>query len=205
MNTASALDRMASRFGSTWWQVPLFYSHEYALRFELGRGEHWIEMFESAMRRAKLIVDAALGDSEQAQLGVATWLGRKSMPSKQRKRMALAFAEYGLPQVEAFEIAVIPPRSKEQAYTWVGATMIPRDHVHRVLWPALSVDFRVFPSAHCDFYLASEDCDVLIHPYDDRGMDVVSTSRRESQDLYDEYSDWLLDCDRERMDQVFGD
>ena len=44
---------------------------------------------------------------------------------------------------------------------------------------------------------------VLIHPYDDRGMDVVGSNRPLLARLYANYGSYLLDYDRKIMAATF--
>ncbi|MEN7535827.1 DUF3885 domain-containing protein [Aurantiacibacter flavus] len=53
-------------------------------------------------------------------------------------------------------------------------------------------------------YLIDWQREIIVFPYDDRGMDVVATSRATLQSSYDLFRDWLLDHDRPRMDRTFG-
>ncbi len=45
---------------------------------------------------------------------------------------------------------------------------------------------------------------ILVHVYDDRGMDVISSDRHVLEPLYRDFQDQLLDHDRRRMAGVFG-
>ncbi|WP_342572261.1 DUF3885 domain-containing protein [Paenibacillus sp. FSL R5-0749] len=43
----------------------------------------------------------------------------------------------------------------------------------------------------------------IFHIYDDRGCDVISASREELVDIYSEYNDWILDYDRDKINNIF--
>ncbi|WP_370684765.1 DUF3885 domain-containing protein [Marinilactibacillus psychrotolerans] len=45
--------------------------------------------------------------------------------------------------------------------------------------------------------------DTIFHIYDDRGCDLLATSRDGIQKMYEEYNDWILDYDREGIDNIF--
>lgn len=49
------------------------------------------------------------------------------------------------------------------------------------------------------------DCDrhLLFHLYDDRGLDIASSTRNAIEYLYSAYNSWILDYDREQIDNVF--
>lgn len=44
---------------------------------------------------------------------------------------------------------------------------------------------------------------ILFHPYDDRGADVVAEKAEDIRFLYEDCKNWLLDYDLERMKQIF--
>ena len=44
---------------------------------------------------------------------------------------------------------------------------------------------------------------VVVHPYDDRGMDVIGPDRDSLMPLYERLNGWLLDHDRNAMDAKF--
>ncbi len=39
--------------------------------------------------------------------------------------------------------------------------------------------------------------------YADRGLDIISSEAQRLRPIYEQYNDWLLDYDRERMDKKF--
>lgn len=55
-----------------------------------------------------------------------------------------------------------------------------------------------------DVYLFNLNKKVLVHPYDDRGIDVVSPNFETLQSLYNKRSSWRLSYDCDRMDAAFG-
>lgn len=202
-NLKSDLDAMSSAFGPRWWTPPVFHSHEVALRFELAQGEFWIDRLETAKHRALTIVDAVLGQSSEVHLGVARHLSSCAMNTEEHDDISEALTAYGLPGIATFTAEVAAPTEHEDIHTWFGVTRLSRAQVNRVIWAAIAGDFGYLPDTPGSLYILNADHDILIHPYDDRGMDVIATSRTKVQSLYDEYGHWLLDHDRQRMDEVF--
>ncbi|MEI4525718.1 DUF3885 domain-containing protein [Priestia megaterium] len=43
----------------------------------------------------------------------------------------------------------------------------------------------------------------IFHLYDDRGCDVLASSKESIRFLYEEYNNWILDYDREEIDLLF--
>jgi hypothetical protein len=52
-------------------------------------------------------------------------------------------------------------------------------------------------------YLLSLDRQILFHPYDDHGMDIIGNNRVVLEQIYTKFNDWLLDYDRLTMDEYF--
>lgn len=73
-----------------------------------------------------------------------------------------------------------------------------------IIWCAISYEMAVTPSAPIMSFLVDPVRQVLVHIYDDRGMDVISLQRDTLLALYKKHSDWLLDYDRERIIEAFG-
>ncbi len=45
---------------------------------------------------------------------------------------------------------------------------------------------------------------IVLHMYDDRGMDLVASSREALQGIHDAYKPWILEYDRDRIGSTFG-
>lgn len=76
--------------------------------------------------------------------------------------------------------------------------------LEKILFGKLGAELGIRPTYSAGLYLYDLELGILVHPYDDRGMDVVGPNRELMQELYDKYTHWLLEYDRERMDKWFG-
>ncbi|WCR25026.1 DUF3885 domain-containing protein [Paenibacillus thiaminolyticus] len=45
---------------------------------------------------------------------------------------------------------------------------------------------------------------MIYHLYDDRGCDVICADVDPLRPLYEEFNDWILDYDREKIEALFG-
>ncbi len=204
MNKRSVLAQAEACFGAGWWMPPVYYSHEFSLRIELAQGEFWVERLVSAQLRASAITSAALSGSRETHLVVAHALRASAMETEELVELSAALLAYGLPRFAACESQVVPPTDAEDLHTWLGIARLPRSQINRAIVAALASDLEYFPGVPGHLFILDLEHGVLVHPYDDRGMDVASTSRNQIQNLYDVYGHWLLDYDRQRMDEAFG-
>lgn len=59
------------------------------------------------------------------------------------------------------------------------------------------------PAIHYDVFFISLKNKTIFHVYDDRGCDLVATSPEDIRHMYDTHNAWILDYDRDKIDQVF--
>ncbi len=64
-------------------------------------------------------------------------------------------------------------------------------------------DMGLKPSIFHDVYFINVSKDTIFHVYDDRGCDLLATSPDTIRDIYEEYNDWILNYDRDKIDKVF--
>lgn len=74
-----------------------------------------------------------------------------------------------------------------------------------LLWNQIAADIGVSPIAPVQSKLLDRNRGLMLHAYDDRGLDIIGLEGSELNALYHEYNDWLLDYDRVRMKDVFED
>jgi Domain of unknown function (DUF3885) len=77
--------------------------------------------------------------------------------------------------------------------------------MQNLLGCVLARDFgTIKPNPRCLLYLIYMQSRLIVWPYDDHGLDVVGPNRDVLTGLHMKHSRWLLDDDREKMDEVFG-
>lgn len=78
--------------------------------------------------------------------------------------------------------------------------------LQNLLWCAVTADFgaSLRPNPHCRVYLLNPNKGILVHPYDDRGMDVISRDTAALAGLYERHNNLLLDHDMEAMRETFA-
>lgn len=66
------------------------------------------------------------------------------------------------------------------------------------------IDSTGVESLVSNVYFLNSEMNVLFHLYDDRGVDVVAADVECLRPLYESCKVWILDYDREKIDQVFS-
>lgn len=189
-------------FGPQAFEPGLFYANEPALRFELSRSGKGIDLFVQAFDRAREVLHFLFRESKTLVV-VAVFFGPGPLL---RHRAVVA-------SLRACGIALERPRScwkvrceektgdsEERALISFRANAASLD---RLLWGALAADLGIEPRLDAWVYIADPERGVLVHPYDDRGMDVIGPNRELLKELFQRYREYLLPYDMPRMEGFF--
>ncbi|NRF89857.1 DUF3885 domain-containing protein [Paenibacillus frigoriresistens] len=64
-------------------------------------------------------------------------------------------------------------------------------------------DVAIKPSIYHDVFFVNISAGTIFHVYDDRGCDVVASTKEALNNIYRDYNEWILNYDRSRIDQQF--
>lgn len=178
------------------------------LRFALGEGQDaTVPRFLQAHRRASTIADAVFGGTCFA---IAAWSGLLPNNIGLQEDVADGFTAlhatgFNAPQVATWQENLYAD-PEDEVDPWkvrvydLGASKALRD---TLLWHAVALELAVYPSAPLITFLHDPKQGLLLHAYDDRGMDVIADDAERLRGLHATFSDWLLDDDRKRMAALF--
>lgn len=207
---------MTSPFGPNWLEA--FKSSKYSLRFELG-GETLrsstqpVPRFLQAFDRARAIADAVFATDQALSGVVGFWeIGEFELfhPEAEAGQTGLdSLAPIGFPvECPTASWAGVPPFFGEEdgvMWNWNAYDLAGRRDLRDVLlWAAVASEMAVGPKAPVACYLYAPDSNVLMHVYDDRGMDLIALGSEPLVRIHRQFDDWVLDYDRPRIEAVFG-
>lgn len=179
----------------------LFYENEGSLRFELSEGGSYAEMFFQAYAKASEILGAVFEEQEEVQACLGFY-GEKTLLGSLSVFRGIRDCQISIPKSEC-EIWQGIESEEELLRTYV-AFPVQKGDLPKLLWSALAIDLGVQPRANCDVYLFSIKQEILVHPYDDRGMDVIGPNKAVLQGLFNKYRHYLLEYDMEVMEMQYG-
>lgn len=207
---------MTTPLGPDW--LAAFQGSEYSLRFELG-GETLsnqtqpVPRFLQAFDRARATADAVF-PGDRALVGVVGFweLGELELfhPGAKPGGTGLdLLAGMGFPVGgPASSWTAIPPFFGEGdgvVWDWNAYDLAGRRDLRDVLlWASVASEMAIGPKAPIVCYLYGPDAGVLMHVYDDRGMDVTALAQAPLDGIYRQFNEWVLDYDRPRVEAVFG-
>lgn len=200
-------------------EVPLFYNFPLGLRFELGvpyRGIDDPTYFEQLEQRAVSLFEAVFAESEQVCVITFTY------------QTVLSDIEH-IEHIERNEVQVLENYLQPECLSQVSLHSERPDYDEdtaelmgyiqsKYVWCTIgdldyagilkAIGYTDFPEREASLvervYFIEPKQQIIFHMYDDRGLDIVGMQKESLQRLYDQYYDWLLPYDLEKMKQVFG-
>ncbi len=194
-------EKIESVFGIKSLDHALFYNHKGSLRFELSEGGSYINMFTKAFNKASNILEAAICGSNRVIICLAFY-GENTLLSSLSVFKSIKDCQISIPKSES-EIWQKECPSEECMRTFI-AFPIKADEVHKFLWGALAGELGIRPRLKCDAYLIDLEKNILLHPYDDRGMDIIGPNKAFLKELFISFNENLLDYDIKEMNEYFN-
>lgn len=191
---------------------PLFYDTEYSIRFEIGDPNiecFTDEYFTHALERALTLWLDLFGDNEVVKVIVDSYV-----PVISRDKYDLTeytkIAEYFIDTFPLVYSMIIPNRYDEDdedgvLFRQVYMGNIKDLDIYDLLLRKLRCDTSLQPKFEEDIFFVSKDNSIVYFLYDDRGLDVASHSIENLRLLYNSRNRWILNYDKELIDNKFGD
>jgi len=187
---------------------PIFYNFHNGIRFEIGLGDVYgndreprKEYIENALSRAITIYNKGIQCPELLMWEVYP------QNDKEKHSFEILFTEKIapiLPQEELSQDVNIDGYTirQTQLYWNLKESKIPMGKVFREI---LLGDLGGLQEFISSVYLFDIENHVMLHLYDDRGLDIISHDKNTLMPLYQELNAWILDYDREQIDERFFD
>jgi len=189
------------------YRYALFYNFPGGLRFELSAGGSPLDQALTALRKATVICDDVFGGEERILVHLEAFAPASRFGLRKMLR-ELCIAGLVVPKDRDvwLEVEDQADDGNESVY-WVSCAFeVPMAKLQNLLWCAVATDFgsSLRPNPRCRVYLFNPNKGIVVHPYDDRGMDVISRRTSALVGLYERHNDLLLDYDIEAMRQTFA-
>jgi len=162
-----------------------------------------------ALTRSRTIRDAVFNDASRLWAVVAS----EADPSKDFYApvpdgfAALSACGFRANAIAEWRARLDPeePEQREEDFIWrafdVTSDIASQD---ALLWSSLSYEMPIEPRLPAVSHFADLERGILLHVYDDRGMDVTALTAAPLLPLYKQFDGWLLDYDQERMAAAFA-
>ncbi|OLS40114.1 DUF3885 domain-containing protein [Bacillus sp. MRMR6] len=208
-------DYMSEFFPSLVLRPPLFYNWDIGIRFELG--VEWSREYISAnnpylqgvYHRAVTLFKALHSPDEElfVVVDVNDFGDGKAYQHKGRILSPYVCEKALLFQLKHTKMPYVFPEDDEDGKYKThrfALTCKTSDLKYIPLLKAVcNQDLGIQPSIFHRIYFINMNKKTIFHVYDDRGCDILATSPESIREVYQRYSDWILDYDREDIEKVF--
>ena len=159
--------------------------------------------------RAATLFDAVFSTNESCIVVSQDWHSDNKPPTglahlsplfefARRKSVGL-----GAPQGQVELQEAEEPEVGSHTLTWVNQSA--RAFRYDLVFEGIAnADHARSPAISSRVYFVNTRTNVIMHMYDDRGLDVIARSREVLQHLYRDFNAWILDYDRAQVDQTFS-
>lgn len=196
----------------------LFYAWKYGIRFEIAMP--WAEHedknnLQQIHERSTSIFDHVFQDTDEILLISDIGWGKDNPFSQKRptkiyqkyvknKELRRQLQHRILPNVDLYD-------DEDMTTHRFMLSCKKSDIQYRQLLSAISYEDYPHPTrilknnyqAGCEIYFVNVTRKMIFHLYDDRGCDVIASNKEDLRPLYLTYNDWILDYDRDHIDQLF--
>jgi hypothetical protein len=212
-SSSSVSERLKAVFGAPALPDALFYRFDFALRFDLGGedGKSGVLRFLQAIDRSRAVVRAVFPRPEDMHVVLARIAPERltrddARELRQLRRLGFRRALSSPERLDLGEDGDVWGDGSEILYRYLSAAEPAPGmaDIDALLWSSCATDTPVEPRAHFDVFLVDFSRGVAAHVYDERGMDVIATTREPLVEIYRAFGPWLLDYDRARMDATFA-
>jgi hypothetical protein len=212
-------DYMSTAFPGLSLNPPLFYRWPVGIRFELGVEEKGTTYDDVVMRRACTLYEAVFrpGDlafivSGRVQYASTKRGGVKTNQGRYRRHRPTVFQlstrySLGLHGPAGCQRQVTEEDGDTREITILRWTEIAARGINYqfILRAKANADYHPRRPATSDrVYFVNRTRNVILHMYDDRGLDLVASKRSDLQAIYDTHKQWILDYDRKRIAEKFA-
>ncbi len=200
MSNSNIRNKIESIFGSNIFDRPLFYRYEGGLRLELSQGGTNLNQFLTAVTRAKTVCDEVFQSEPNIVICMQSYVTNLSDFLGAIRELR----EAGIVIPSCREHWLVPEPDDVELVRRMMCFTLPKEYIVNVLWSACSSDIHAIrPRPGFSCYIFNLDLGIAMLPYDDRGMDIVGPNHDYLKSLYNKFQGFLLDHDRQVMNNTF--
>lgn len=185
-------------------KMPLFYNWDLGLRFDLQQ-EFTNPVctdddgyFKEVYHRAKNLFDFCFNKEDQVYVAIFSYKWRKQRIRKSNFIFKL-FKDQSHPKLEFSKISN-RYESNEKWNRLIIKKKVENIDIDNLVKGLCNTDFPMMkPSISEEVYLININKKLIFHVYDDRGLDILATNKKNLLDIYNNFDSWILEYDREKI------
>jgi hypothetical protein len=188
---------LGEKFPSLTIGAGLFYRWPTGIRFELG--------LEAFRQRGPKLYEAIFSSEDTCVIISQDWPSSVSPAARQRYFQVFSlpgvFDPKHQPRLQSLEITTEKSEEGEEQNFTLQWTQLPaRSFDYSAVMEGIANhDHAKTPSVSSRVYFLNPATDMIVHMYDERGLDVIAASKERLIPIYRTFKGWVLDFDREQV------
>lgn len=202
---------LAVKFPGLCLEAGLFYQWPIGIRFELGGRGPDSNVMSLVQHRAKALFEAAFSGGDVCTVVGVHWEADDENHDFQNYQPLPQFDQthsVGLGRcVQEWREEFIPETSTDPAGSRIYYAFQQQAHSFRydlLIRAIANTDHGLEPKIGSEIFFLDRRRELVVHMYDDRGLDVIATARETIRPLFESFNDWILDYDRIQIEQTFS-
>jgi len=180
----------------------LFYRWPVGIRFELG--------LETFRERAPKLYEAAFAPEDVCVIISQDWPAENVSPPARRRYFRVfslpgAFDSKHPVSLQSLEVTTEEEGEQDTFILQWGQLPSRTFQYGSVLEGIANTDHAQTPSVSGRVYFLNRATAIIVHMYDDRGLDIIAANREPLMPIYRAFNDWILDSDRERIAKALSE
>jgi hypothetical protein len=192
----------------------LFHSWPIGIRFELNQN-HWPNVeWQAVLQRACTLYETAFRPGDRGFIVSGHEFESERKQSGPGKLPALRQSVFALSRKYDLGVRGVAGRQRSTTYQDKETSIITtyrwaemegrRIGYQEILRAVMHTDFPSrSPRIQDRVYFINRDRDIILHMYDDRGMDLIAPSTETLRTIYHQHKDWVLEYDRASTTKLF--
>ena len=161
-------------------------------------------MFLCAYQKAAEIADFLFADAQNLHAAICFYCYDNNASFLSGLSVFRSLKSCGVKIAKPYDAWVEPHREQDEDADKISIVFkIDRQTVPQLLWGAIANEIGIRPRIIGHVYLFDLDLEILLHPYDDRGMDAIGNNYELLKLAYNKFDRYLLDYDRQIMRDRF--
>ena len=180
----------------------LLYRWPFGIRFELGLG--------TFRERAPKLYEAAFAPEDVCVIISQDCPAGNISPIAQQRYFRVfslpgAFDSKHPVSIQSMEV-IAEEEGEHETFTLQWGELPARSFQYgSVLEGIANADHAQTPSVSGRVYFLNPATAIIVHMYDDRGLDIIAATREPLLPIYRAFNDWILDFDRERIAKALSE
>ncbi len=164
---------------------PVFYNNKCGIRFSLSKKENSdVNRFLECFSNTRKLFELTFQNSKEIYVVLELFDYEKTKSDNPRGLEELN--KRGFVPGKNFKRSTFHDKEEDfYRYRYLFKEQKESPSVDVLLWAVLGSDLGIKPSAEVDAYLIDEAEELLFHPYDDRGCDIVSSDEKKIMPIYE--------------------